>query len=516
MKLPSARLATFLRASAIALAPLLITGSAFGDVSDPLTLNSRPGAAYTIYLDFGGFSFSGNWGNNASFTPGITLAYNIDSDATTFSPTELADMKEIWSRVAEKYSWANVNVTTVDPAIAAGQAGTDAQRQVYYDNTAKLMHTVIGGNGSWTSGGGISYLTVTGKSQPGSNGYHTDWIFSENLGDGYPQFVGEAAAHENGHGFGLSHQSDYNGNTLVNEYSEGDSLRAPTMGIAYYAQRGLWKVGTAHVNNNGPTTQNDIQTILNTTNNPSIAIANDGIGHTRTTATALPMNGTSINFNTALGVIAPSSTNPSTSGLSNYTTDFWSFTTSAAKVNITANTGRESITPGTADPGATLDASLEILNTSGNVVASSITSNLSETINTNLAAGSYYAEVLSAADPSNTGFFDVGSYFLTGSIRPVVLGDFNQDGHLTTADIPAMEAALVNVTSAEATYGSTYLSIGDINHDGHVNNADLQALVNLLKAGGGSSSPVPEPASLALLAFGSLALVGLEQRRHGS
>jgi hypothetical protein len=371
------------------------------------------------------------------------------------------------------------------------------------------MHTVIGGDGSWTGGGGISYLGVTGKSQSGSNGTHTDWVFSENLGGGYPQFVGEAAAHENGHGFGLSHQSDYNGNTLINEYSSCDSFRAPIMGDSYSAQRGLWKIGTAHVNNNGPTTQNDISVILNTTNNPSIAIANDGIGHSRSTATPLQMNGTSINFNTAEGVIAPSSTNPSTSGLSNYTNDFWSFSTAGATVNITANAGRESIMPGIADPGATLDASLEILNSSGTVVASSITSSLSETISTHLDAGSYYAEVLSAADPSNTGFFDVGSYFLTGSIMPMVLGDFNQDGHLTSADISAMESALANVTSAEATYGANYLSIGDINHDGKVTNADLQALENLLKAGGGSSNQVPEPASLVLLAFGTLAVVGV-------
>jgi len=44
------------------------------------------------------------------------------------------------------------------------------------------------------------------------------------------------------------------------------------MGDSYSAQRGLWKIGTAHVNNNGPTTQNDISVILNTTNNPSIAM----------------------------------------------------------------------------------------------------------------------------------------------------------------------------------------------------------------------------------------------------
>src|SRR5262249_40740470 len=152
-------------------------------------------------------------------------------------------------------------------------------------------------------------------------------------------FVGEAAAHENGHGLGLNHQSDYNGNALVNEYSTGDFLRAPIMGAAYGSQRGLWKIGTAHVNNNGPTTQNDIHTILSTSTNPSIAIVNDGIGHTRASATALPLTGAIINFASAQGVIAPANTNPSTSGTANYTTDFWSFTTGAGSVSITVNPG---------------------------------------------------------------------------------------------------------------------------------------------------------------------------------
>ncbi|MES1227293.1 MAG: pre-peptidase C-terminal domain-containing protein, partial [Armatimonadota bacterium] len=325
------------------------------------------------------------------------------------------------------------------------------------------------------------------------------WVFSAQNATNL-RFVGEAAAHENGHGFNLNHQSDYSGNSLINEYSSGDSSRAPIMGNSYSTQRGLWKLGTADAGGSGPTMQNDVRTMLTSGTNPGFAIASDGIGHSLASATPLPLNGTSINYTSAVGVITPSTSAVTPSGLSNYSTDYWSFTTTTGTVVATVTPGRESISPGSADPGAMLDASLEILDSKGTVVASSITSSLSESITTNLQAGTYYLQVLSAADPNNTGFYDLGSYFLSGTIVPLLAGDFNHDGHLTAADIPLMESAL-------ATGSSDLQSIGDVNHDGKMSNADLQYLATLLKNGGGSTEPVPEPCSLALLGMGAFALL---------
>ena len=41
--------------------------------------------------------------------------------------------------------------------------------------------------------------------------------------------------------------------------------------------------------------------------------------------------------------------------------------------------------------------------------------NLSESLFVNLPTGNYFAHVMSAADPTASNYYDIGSYFLTGS-----------------------------------------------------------------------------------------------------
>jgi len=96
-------------------------------------------------------------------------------------------------------------------------------------------------------------------------------------------------------------------------------------------------------------------------------------------------------------------------------------------------------------------------------------------------------------------------------------GDFNEDGHVDSADIAAMEAALTNPTAYENTYGlsaADLVTIGDFNGDGAFTNADLQGFLNYLKAGSGSTSTVPEPGSLLLLGLAMPGFV-IVARRFG-
>ena len=204
-------------------------------------LNSRPGAAYTLYLDVAGFNFTGSWFGISPSTGTAALAFNGVSTGS-FTTAEIADIANFWAHTANAYAPFNVNVTTVDPAAAAGRADTDAHRQAWYDTQARVMHTIITSNTVWDGGnGGRSKLGVLNKiyGTAGINGgagagNHTNWVF-DFLDQGPDELIDyRNVVHENGHAFGLSHQSDFSMEG-VQEYSFGDDDYAPYMGGAFFA-----------------------------------------------------------------------------------------------------------------------------------------------------------------------------------------------------------------------------------------------------------------------------------------
>jgi hypothetical protein len=105
---------------------------------------------------------------------------------------------------------------------------------------------------------------------------------------------------------------------------------------------------------------------------------------------------------------------------------------------------------------------------------------------------------------------------LTPVTPALVRGDFNQDGHVTSADVSAMVKALTDLNAYKLKNGlfdANLNTIGDFNSDGAVTNADLQMLLNLLKAGGGSVDAVPEPTAFELSFSGFLACLAMLFRR---
>ncbi len=390
------------------------------------SLSSQPGASYTLYLNFTGFTWTGNWNGQA---PPVVPAYGGQT-GPAFTAQQEQDIRLMWTRVAEAYAPFNVNVTTVDPAVAAG-AVTDFERQQYYSVTPRVMHSIVGDVGSSFQSGaaGISYVNTWSTNAGSNHQLKTNWTFTNRIA-GSRTNVGRTVAHENGHAAGLRHQGDYIGTTLVNTYTRNNNSSSISafMGTGFQADRYAWRVGGTNTPSNG-TMQNDVQGILQS--NSGMGLFNDGIGRLPAEATPLALVGSTINSSLAAGVIVPVNPgNPQPIGVDNYTRGFYSFSTVGGLNTITVNAGAQWITPGVVDLGSNmLDATLRILDSAGVEVAVADTDSLSETLSVHLTAGNYLIEVSSAggkhADLGPDGnwnpaqYFDMGSYFLTGSIAAI-------------------------------------------------------------------------------------------------
>lgn len=325
-------------------------------------LSSHPAAAAKLYLDFDGAAAQ-TWG---AYSVPATPAYDQDGDATTFSTGELASIQTIWARVAEAYSPFQLDVTTVDP-------GNRTNLQT--------LQVVFGGDGSWIGPyGGVSYVDSF------SNAYaNTVWVFTKNLSNGSPKYSADAGIHEAGHGFGLDHQSSYDASGVKTaEYNKGDSQKAPIMGVAYTAARGLWWYGTSTF---GASVYQDDLAILTNGHN-GFGFRADDHGDTLAAATPLDVSGNSVSRS---GIIA-----------SNGDQDVFSFATDAGTINLTGSV---------ATAGPMLDLKLSLYSDAGVLVASADTASLGETMTATVPAGSYRLVVASEG-----GYGDIGQYTVSGTV----------------------------------------------------------------------------------------------------
>jgi hypothetical protein len=353
-------LVSMVRGGVFALAALGV--SVCARAADVPGLSSYPQAGVKLYLNFTGAPLQ-DWGQY----PGASApAFDTDGDPNSFSSAEVGQIREIWARVAEKYSPFNVDVTTVTPADLSEYT------------TAQL---IIGGDGAWTGGryGGYSY-------PGGFRGSYSNigWVFSKNLGQGFPKYVAEATAHEAGHLFGLLHQSTYDSSgNKVEEYSQGSADRAPVMGFSYYSQRGTWWRGTS---SDGPAaTQADLDIISGLQN---------GFGyrpddHAGTMAGADLLEVVDGAFHGA-GVIEQMTD-----------VDYFRFSSAGGLVEVKARV---------AEFGPMLDLAMTLRDALGNVVASADTLSLGEEVMADLVAGDYYVTV-----SSHGRYGDVGQYFVDGA-----------------------------------------------------------------------------------------------------
>lgn len=367
---------------------------------------SRPSSPYKLFLDFDGINFAGNWGDTGR-APGVVPRYSTDGDTSSFSPTELTNIRLIWSRVADAFSQFNVDVTTTDPGTPTAYS---------------RVRVVIGGNNAWWGGGGgVAY--IAGYTYADAS-YGTGWVFPGNLGGGSPKFVSDAAIHEAGHLFGVYHQQQRNPDgSLAAEYRtfENDAATAPIMGVAYNRDRGTWSNGTVGYSGGSFIYQDDLAQIASTSSSPynhpflgteynnNFGYAADDYGNTIATATAMTL----VNSRAF-----------SVSGVIERTTDvdMFSFTTFQGLVTLTALN---------AEYLGMLDVRMWLYDSTGTLLAdvnppidtALADDGLDASWSGTLAAGLYYVAVGSAG-----GYGDIGQFTLRGTVisgpipEPAALG----------------------------------------------------------------------------------------------
>jgi hypothetical protein len=348
--------------------------------------SSLPGAPHTLYLDFAGINYSGNWSGKI---PGNVPAYDIDGDPSSFSSTEVANIQQIWARVSEAYSPFDVNITTAAPG-STPVAGQWSQIVIGAENTS--------GTDWYGSAGGVAYLNGF---QSGGQQLGTGWAFTNHLYVGNPadpnapKYIAISATHEAGHQFGLQHQKQYDSNgSLVAEYrpSLDGNLTAPIMGVGYYSARALWSNGTSA---SATSHQLDTSVLANT-----LGYRPDDDNHD--IAHAKPLTVTGGASVSGSGIIEQPTEN-----------DLFSFTTGSGPVTL--NVLHNSY-------GGMLDAKLLLYAQDGTLLQTvdpPLTSTgpnygLDATFSGNLSAGTYYVGVASHGD-----YGDIGQYTLTGAVAPV-------------------------------------------------------------------------------------------------
>lgn len=190
--------------------------------TSPPAYDSNPGAGKTVYLDFNGYTGSGQtWNSGGSIS---AAAFNFDANAGIFSPAERLAMENIWRIVSEDYRPFDINVSTNAPADSsnvfrtvitsslpgivgqsAGTLGVTAGYNYGSGNVAPDLSPFINTASNSTLPNYVSTADTDNvnfifTSQfPGYGGSNSGLIMALAMEEG------NSASHEIGHAFGLVH-----------------------------------------------------------------------------------------------------------------------------------------------------------------------------------------------------------------------------------------------------------------------------------------------------------------------
>ncbi|MFN8253200.1 MAG: T9SS type A sorting domain-containing protein [Ferruginibacter sp.] len=333
-------------------------------------LSSYPSAPATIYLDFDGhYVNSGVWNMGYPFA---CAASGMDDSQVT----------EVFNRTAEDYRPFNINITTDSTVFLAAPLN-------------KRIRIIVTPTSSWYPGvGGVSWINsfVWGDDTPA-------FVFCDRLGPNNPKLVAECCSHEAGHTVGLSHQSKYDGvncGTPLETYNSGNGAGepgwAPIMGNSYGRNMTNW--------NNGPTPYG----CTSVQDNLSIISSQSSIGF-RTDDFTAALNNTATALNpSSFSVPGVISTNTDKDAFKLVVSQNTGFHITAVPFNVGGN-----------NEGANLDVKLELYNSTGTLLRTyDPEASMSVSIDTNLAAGTYYVLLDGTGNAFIGEYGSLGAYTLSG------------------------------------------------------------------------------------------------------
>lgn len=242
-------------------------------------LHSLPGSRHVVFLDFDGVDVGDlAWTDPEVGKPvpkGHHAGWDPAEDGPSFSAAERTAIQEIWARVAEDFAPFDIDVTTEDPGKAA-LTRTDSSDLNYGTHLVVTDSQTAWDSVCQSNCAGMAWLGHFGV--PETNGeFQLAWVFAGGT-DQMPQTIAEAAAHEVGHTFDLSHD----GTTAAGEgsYYEGHAPWGPIMGMSYDRGVSQWSRGDYPGANNK---QDDIAII-----SARVPLRPDEAGDTRAAASPLP------------------------------------------------------------------------------------------------------------------------------------------------------------------------------------------------------------------------------------
>ncbi|MEZ6121959.1 MAG: proprotein convertase P-domain-containing protein [Planctomycetaceae bacterium] len=345
--------------------------------SNPVQLNSNPGAPVTLYLAFAGDNIpvgsdilTGRTDGGSG--PVTTAPYNTDGNLGGFSATEIDQITEIWARVAEDFKPFDVNVTTVPPGSLQDRL---AMQVSIGDNGAFLGRPPFAASlGAFSDPNleNAGYVFQTGVSNPKTLAYRVSAAFGTMLGlENHPRYIGSFQ---------------------VQNFDPGTTAVGPIMGAPNSSLRDIW------VNAAGPfgagTLQNDLAIITDSATN-GITFRVDDHGSVLTQATRIAVG---VGDEVLKGIIGR-----------NGDVDLFRFDTlsTTATISLTGLDLRTQFTT-VSNPGTNLDPILTLLDANGNIIAQDDPANsLKAQLTQTLPAGTFYIQVSTDGSYGNLGEYTV-------------------------------------------------------------------------------------------------------------